>query len=204
MTADLTRVVSSLLAGFVFGSIPFGLLISKSRGIDIRQHGSGNIGFTNALRTLPWPWALAVLLLDIAKGALPVALAPRFGLLTALVGSGAVLGHVLTPWLGFRGGKGVATAIGVAAILTPRSLLPAMALYLGLLLLAGIVSLASLSLAVSLPLLTTVIYPRDWQLLGFTLTTGIIILLRHRSNITRLAARTEPRLNIWLRLFRRQ
>ena len=132
--------ISSLLVGAAFGSIPFGYIAGRLKRIDIRRHGSGNIGFTNVQRTMGWAWAVPVLLLDVAKGLVPTALARGFGLVPPLVGIGAVLGHVFSPWLGFKGGKGVATTIGVAALLCPRSLLVGLRVYLVALAATGIIS----------------------------------------------------------------
>jgi len=191
------------LLGFACGSIPFGWLAGRLRGTDVRQRGSGNIGFTNVQRTIGWAWAVPVLLLDAAKGALPAVFAPGLGLGPALVGLGAVGGHVFTPWLGFRGGKGVATTIGAAAVLCPRALLAGLAVYLIVLLASGFISLASIALALLLPLLVAGFYQGDVLLLGCVTAMSLLVLLRHRANIDRLSAGTEPRLGLWLRLFRR-
>lgn len=196
-------VLLSVLAGSVLGSIPFGYVAGRVSGIDIRTRGSGNIGFTNVQRTLGWGWALPVLVLDVAKGMVPAALSPLLGLNAPLVGLGAILGHVFTPWLGFRGGKGVATTIGVAAILCPWSLLAGLGAYLVALLATGFISLSSLTLAVLLPPLTALIYRHDFLLLVFTIGVCAVVFVRHVSNIKRLAAGTEPRLNLWLKVFRR-
>jgi len=194
---------ASLLAGTAFGSIPFGYVAGRLKGIDIRRHGSGNIGFTNVQRTAGWAWALPVLLLDIAKGLVPTALARSFGLLPALVGIGAILGHVFCPWLGFKGGKGVATTIGVAAFLCPRSLLAGLGVYVAVLAVTGFISVSSLAFAIALPFMTATFY-RDGALpLVFALGVALVIIVRHVSNIRRLAAGTEPRLGLWLKLFRR-
>ena len=195
--------VWSLLAGAAFGSIPFGYLAGRLRGIDIRRHGSGNIGFTNVQRTLGWAWAVPVLIVDVAKGLIPTALARDFGLVPPLVGIGAILGHVFCPWLGFKGGKGVATTVGVAAFLCPRSLLAGLGVYLVVLAATGFISVSSLSLAVALPILTAVFYRSSVLLLMFAAGVSLIIIYRHISNIRRLAAGTEPRLGLWLKLFRK-
>jgi glycerol-3-phosphate acyltransferase PlsY len=200
---SLAAFLLSILAGSVLGSIPFGYAAGRVNGIDIRTKGSGNIGFTNVQRTLGWGWALPVLILDVAKGMVPAALAPLLGLNAPLVGLGAILGHVFTPWLGFRGGKGVATTIGVAAVLCFWSLLPGLCVYIGVLLATGFISLSSLALAVLLPVLTALIYHEDTPLLIFTAGVGAVVFIRHLSNIKRLAAGTEPRLNLWLKLFKR-
>jgi len=191
----------SVLTGVAFGSIPFGYVAGRLNGIDIRRHGSGNIGFTNVQRTMGWAWAVPVLLLDIAKGLIPTAIAGSYGLVPPLVGIGAILGHVFCPWLGFNGGKGVATTIGVAAFLCPRSLLAGLGIYLVILTATGFVSVSSLALAAALPALTAVLYRGNLLLLSFAAGVGLIIICRHISNIRRLAAGAEPRLGLWLKLF---
>ncbi len=195
--------VGSLLVGAAFGSIPFGFLAGRLKHIDIRRHGSGNIGFTNVQRTIGWAWAAPVLLLDVAKGLVPTALAPGVGLIPPLVGIGAILGHVFCPWLRFNGGKGVATTIGVAAFLCPRSLFASLGVFVLVLALTGFVSASSLTMAVALPLLTALFYKGDIALLLFVLGVAFVIIVRHVANIRRLAAGTESRLGLWLRLFRK-
>jgi glycerol-3-phosphate acyltransferase PlsY len=192
--------VWSLLAGVAFGSIPFGYLAGKLKRIDIRRHGSGNIGFTNVQRTIGWAWAIPVLLLDAAKGLVPTALAGGLGLLPPLVGIGAILGHVFCPWLGFNGGKGVATTIGVAAFLCPRSLFVALGVFVLALALAGYISASSLAMAFALPVLTALFYKGNMGLLLFSTTVAVIIFVRHLANIKRLAAGTEPHLGLWTKL----
>jgi acyl phosphate:glycerol-3-phosphate acyltransferase len=202
-SAAPATVALSFLAGFALGSVPFGYIAGRANGRDIRRLGSGNIGFTNVYRTLGAAWAVPVLVLDVAKGMVPVTLASRFGLVPALVGAGAVLGHVFTPWLGFKGGKGVATTIGVSALLCPISLAVGLGIYALVLLFSGFISLSSIALGCSLPVLTAAVY-RNVPLTVFTAVVAVIILARHRSNITRLARGTEPRFGLWLKVFRRQ
>jgi glycerol-3-phosphate acyltransferase PlsY len=192
---EAARLALSFLLGALPGSIPFGFLAGRIAGTDIRRQGSGNIGFTK--------WAVPVLVLDIAKGVLPVVVAPGFGLVPAAAGLGAILGHVFTPWLRFRGGKGVATTLGVAALLCPRSFWPDLGLYLLLLLATGFISVSSLGFAAALPLLTAGLYVGHLPLLAFTLGVSVVIIIRHWSNIQRLVRRTEPRLGLWTRLFRK-
>jgi len=199
----LLRTVLSLLLGLLCGSVPFGQLAGRIKGIDIRTRGSGNIGFTNVQRTLGWAWAIPVLILDSAKGLLPTIFASRLGLTPVLVGAGAIAGHVFTPWLGFKGGKGVATTIGVSASLCPASLIAGLSLYLAVLVSFGFVSLASLIFALALPVLTAIFYPGNLPLLLFSLAAALIIIIRHRANIKRLLGRTEPRFGLWLKLFRK-
>jgi glycerol-3-phosphate acyltransferase PlsY len=198
----LARVLS-LLVGAAFGSIPFGYVAGRINGLDIRRHGSGNIGFTNVQRTIGWTWAVPVLLLDAAKGLAPTAFAQGFGLSPPLVGVGAVLGHVFCPWLGFSGGKGVATTVGVAAILCPRALLVGLGIYVVLLATTGYVSVSSLAFAAALPVLIALLYRGDSWLLVFAVGVAAIIVVRHVSNLRRLAAGTEPRFGLWLKLFRK-
>ncbi len=194
-------VVFSLFAGFVCGSIPFGYLAGLINHLDIRKKGSGNIGFTNVQRILGWKWAVPVLILDIAKGVVPVVFARGFGLLPAAVGLGAILGHTFTPYLKFSGGKGVATSIGVAAVLCPRSLFPSVFVLLLILLITGFVSLSSLGFSLSLPLLTLIFYQGNPILLIFTLCITILLIIRHIPNIKRLLTGSEPRFGLWLKLF---
>jgi glycerol-3-phosphate acyltransferase PlsY len=141
--------------------------------------------------------------LDVAKGLVPTAFARGLGPIPALVGIGAILGHVFCPWLGFKGGKGVATTIGVAAFLCPRSLLAGLGIYLVVLAATGFISASSLAFALALPVLTAVVYRNSVLLLVFAVGVALVIIVRHVSNIRRLAAGTEPRLGLWLRLFKR-
>jgi acyl phosphate:glycerol-3-phosphate acyltransferase len=199
----MTLAALSLVIGAAFGSIPFGYVVGRLNGIDIRKRGSGNIGFTNVQRTIGWAWAIPVLLLDVAKGLVPTAAAHAFSLVPALVGIGAILGHVFCPWLRFNGGKGVATTIGVAAFLCPRSLFAGLWVFVLVLAVTGFISASSLTLAALLPLLTALFYRGDVALLLFAIGVALVIFIRHAANIRRLAARTEPRLGLWLKLFKR-
>jgi len=195
--------ILSIITGAAFGSIPFGYIAGRLKGTDIRQHGSGNIGFTNVQRTMGWAWAAPVLLLDVAKGLIPTAVAGSFSLVPPLVGMGAILGHVFCPWLGFRGGKGVATTIGVAAFLCPRSLLAGLGVYVLVLAATGFISASSLTFAATLPVLTALFYRDSIYPLMFAIGVALIIIVRHVSNIRRLATGTEPRLGLWLKLFKK-
>lgn len=194
----------SFLSGFAAGSIPFGFILGRWRGVDLRRTGSGNIGFTNAERTVGLGWGLLVLLFDIGKGAIPTALAPAIGLTASAVGLGCVLGHVFTPWLGFRGGKGVATALGTIGALLGLKAVPLYLTYLTVILTTGWVSLASLTLAVLLVPFVALITPADLGLLGFALGTAMTIALRHTANFRRLLNGTEPKLGVWKRLLARK
>jgi glycerol-3-phosphate acyltransferase PlsY len=201
---NLAAVFWSLIFGFVCGSVPFGYLTGLLNRIDIRKTGSGNIGFTNVQRVLGLGWGMLVLLLDIAKGIVPVIFAPAVHLIPPLVGLSAVLGHIFTPWLGFSGGKGVATTMGIAALLCPRSFLLALTVFLLVILISGFVSLSSISFALTLPVLTARFYHQNRLLLLFTIAVSLVIIIRHYENVRRLIQGREPRFELWLRIFRKQ
>lgn len=190
--------MSSLLLplSYLLGSVPTGYLVARLRGIDIRRHGSGNIGSTNVLRTLGRGAAAVTLLGDVAKGWAGVWLGWSVGpdpLWSALAAVLVVVGHCWSPFLGFRGGKGVATGFGAALGLAPWATLPA-ALVWGVLLLSWrYVSLASLSAAVCLPLGVLLLgYPLP--AVGAGGAIALLVIARHRENIGRLLAGTERRL----------
>lgn len=181
---------------YLLGSIPTGYLVARLRGIDIRRRGSGNIGSTNVLRTLGRGAAGVTLLGDVAKGWAGVWLGWSVGpdpLWPALAAVLVVVGHCWSPFLGFRGGKGVATGFGAALGLAPWATLPA-ALVWGVLLLSWrYVSLASLSAAVCLPLGVLLLgYPLP--AVGAGGAIALLVIARHRENIGRLLAGTERRL----------
>jgi glycerol-3-phosphate acyltransferase PlsY len=199
--SNVSGAAVALGIGLAAGSVPFGHIAGLLNRQDIRHLGSGNIGATNVLRTLGLGWAIPVLLLDVGKGALPVLLAARLGVPAALAAGGAVLGHVFTPWLKFRGGKGVATAMGAAGLLCPRAALPALACFLLVVVVTGYVSVSSLTFAVSLPMFTGVLYRANPEILLCTLFLLATIGARHADNIRRLLGGTEPRISLWLRLF---
>lgn len=185
----------ALLLAYLLGSIPFGLLLTRAAGLgDIRAIGSGNIGATNVMRTGNKKLGIATLLLDAAKGALPVIIARHFGIEAPeiyLVGMAAVLGHVFSVWLKFKGGKGVATAIGVLFGLEPVIGFFACLVWLGELLITRYVSLASIG-TFWLLLLPPVFMGNAYGVI-FCLALAILITWTHRSNIARLKAGTEPR-----------
>lgn len=196
----------TLLAGYLLGSIPSGFLAGRARGIDIRSHGSGNIGATNVTRILGKKVGIVVLIVDAAKGCLAVILVPIFfgwlflvrqdssmaEWLPILSGIGAVLGHNYTCWLGFKGGKGIATSAGVLLGLVPLALLIVLAIFLMVLVTTRFVSLASICGAVALPLATW-LTGQKLALIGVTAGLAALAVLKHRSNIKRLLNRTEPR-----------
>ena len=179
---------------YLIGAIPFGLLLTRALGLgDIREIGSGNIGATNVLRTGNKPVALATLLLDTAKGAVPVIIAFCYGQDMALaVAFGAVLGHILPVWLLFRGGKGVATTLGVLlAVAWPVGLI-ACATWLAVALTLRISSLSSLASLVAAALAAH--FLTDPQITVMAIVIGLFVATRHAPNIGRLLRGTEPRI----------
>jgi glycerol-3-phosphate acyltransferase PlsY len=189
---------------YLTGSIPTGYLMGRARGIDIRQHGSGNIGATNVWRVMGRNWGLAAFACDFLKGFLLLFLVQRleFGavhpwsvsLLLVVCAVAAILGHNYTPWLGFRGGKGVATTAGVLGALLPLALLVVFSLWLVLVLVTRTVSIGSIAAAIALPPATAFFYPGDWVYFTLALLAGALVVGRHRSNLQRLIAGTEPRI----------
>jgi acyl phosphate:glycerol-3-phosphate acyltransferase len=181
--------------GYLIGSIPFGLLLTRLAGRgDIRQIGSGSIGATNVLRTGSKSLAALTLLLDLAKGAAAVLIAQQWGHTTALVAAGcAVLGHMFPVWLGFRGGKGVATALGVLIPLAWPVALAAALVWLIAALLFHYSSLAALIAAVAGAGLGAILADEGTALLIAGI--ALLIILRHHTNIRRLLAGTESRIS---------
>lgn len=186
-----------VLLGYLLGSVPFGVLLTRwRRGVDVRAAGSGNIGATNVTRIAGRRLGAAVLLLDALKGALAVslslALLPHAPQVTALVGLAAFLGHVFPPWLGFRGGKGVATALGVLLVLVPWAALAGGLVYALLVWRFRVSSVGSLAGGVTAVGTAWVSAPaREFAQLSLGLFA--LMLLTHRSNIARLVKRTERR-----------
>ncbi|WP_347267328.1 glycerol-3-phosphate 1-O-acyltransferase PlsY [Paracoccus sp. (in: a-proteobacteria)] len=181
--------------GYLLGAIPFGLVITRALGLgDLRQIGSGNIGATNVLRTGNRPAALATLLLDSGKGAVAVLLARWLaGPEAALIaGAAAFLGHLFPVWLGFKGGKGVATFLGTLIALDWRLGLAACGIWLLAALVGRISSLSALVAAALTPLLALGL--EGGRMAAVTAFMAALIFLRHRANIARILAGTEPRI----------
>ena len=183
----------AFLAAYVIGSIPFGLLLAMATGKgDIRQIGSGNIGATNVLRTGSKGLAAATLLLDLAKGFAAVLIARQFWPdAVGLAAVAAIAGHCFPVWLGFRGGKGVATFAGVCfGVLWPLGAIYA-AVWLGVLALTRISSLGGMTAAVSAPIAAAALGRMD--LVPWLAAIAVLILWLHRDNIRRLLAGEEPK-----------
>lgn len=183
----------ALLLGYLLGSIPFGVLLTRAAGAgDLRQIGSGNIGATNVLRTGRKGLAAATLLLDMAKGAVAVLIAAAFLPGTAaLAATAAFIGHCYPVWLKFRGGKGVATLMGVVLALYWPSGLVYAAVWLGLLAIVRISSVSGMSAAISAPVSAAFFGRIDLVLM--LLALALIVLWKHRENIDRLLSGAEPR-----------
>ncbi len=192
-------------AAFLLGSVPWSFIIGRIRGFDIRESGSGNTGATNLFRVCGRRAGLAGLLLDALKGAIPVLAATR-GItgLTPPVGEWAVsatgicavLGHVYSPWLRFRGGKGVATTLGVILVLSPLSVLSGLVVFILALLTTRYVSLGSIAAAVALIPSVFVFRPYSPPVQIVVCTVAVLILVRHRSNMVRILRGEENRFSL--------
>jgi glycerol-3-phosphate acyltransferase PlsY len=180
--------------GFLCGSLPFGVWLARLGGVNVQQAGSGNIGATNVARTAGLRLGALTLLADISKGAAPVGLAlavPAQLWVAELSGLAAFLGHLYSPLLRGRGGKGVATAVGVFAVLAPWAVLAATLIFAAVAAATRLVSLASIVAATALAVACLALYPPHTALLA-TFVAALIVW-RHRSNIGRLRAGSEPR-----------
>jgi len=186
-----------IVASYVLGATPTSYLAGRlGRGIDLREHGSKNLGATNVYRLLGWAYAFPVGIFDVAKGAVPVALFGRWAggpaWLPVILGGAAVLGHMFSPYVRFRGGKGVATAAGVFLALAPLAFAIALPVWALCLWITGYVSLSSIVAALTFPLwvrLTTDAAPTFWA----SVVLALLIVLAHRVNIKRLLGGTENR-----------
>jgi glycerol-3-phosphate acyltransferase PlsY len=183
---------------YLIGATPTSYLVARTfRGVDLREFGSRNLGATNLYRLMGWRVAAPVALVDIAKGAVPVLLAvrthPATGWFALFVGLCAVLGHVFSPFVRFKGGKGVATAAGVFVALAPLCVIVALVVWAIVLRLTGYVSLGSMIAAVAFAASAPLLYPGSRAtFLGAVITAGFIIFT-HRANVRRLLAGTENR-----------
>lgn len=215
----LVAVGGIALLAYLLGGFPTALLLGRLFfGVDIREHGSGNVGSTNALRVFGWQWGIVVQIVDILKGVVAVALLPVLLPLTGegaetarvLAGVAAVAGHCWSPWAGFRGGKGVNTAAGVLAVLAPVELLFGIGGFTLALLSSGYVSVGSLTAALVVPpalLLRLGSAAGQSPVFWGALALAAIVIVRHRANLKRLLQGREHRFDaVWLlgRLRRKQ
>ena len=188
-----------VLVAYLIGSIPFALILARRWGaIDLRRVGSGNLGAANVMRASGVTAGVLVAALDMSKGAASVWLAERLSgnaAAPALAGVAAIVGHTYPLWLRFRGGKGVATACGVFAVLTPIAVPPALAIFLAAVWLTKYISLGSLLASAALP---PIAYASGSpaSAVAAACAASVIILFRHRSNLARLRGGTERRLGV--------
>ena len=188
-----------IMAAFFLGAVPFGLVIARlTVGVDIRETGSGNIGATNVARTLGLGFGVATLFLDLGKGLLPIIAArawldgDAFAWVPAAVGLAAFFGHLYSPFLGFRGGKGVATALGVYLGLMPWAVIPALAAFLFCVFRWRYVSVGSMSAAVTAAVAAWLL-DSPVPVIAAAGVIALFIILRHKDNIHRLARGEEKR-----------
>ncbi len=195
MGTDQIACWAMIVAAYLLGSIPTGLLLGKLCGVDVRREGSGNIGATNLYRTVGRWVGVMTLAGDCLKGAVPVLLASRYCSppeCAAWVGLAAFSGHVFSLFLKFRGGKGVATALGVFLVLSPLAVVYALALFVGLMLVWRYVSLGSIMAAALMPL-AVVFLGGGRDLFLVTLIISLVVIVKHHENIRRLVTGTENR-----------
>jgi len=195
----MLNLILFIILGYLLGSVPWGLLISRAKGIDIRKVGSGNIGGTNVVRGLGFKWGLLTGILDLLKGVVPVFLALKFLVpdwQIALVSVSPVLGHVFPVWLGFKGGKGVATTVGALSVLLGwQNFLILILVWILVLALFRIMSLTNILLSAFLPfILWFIYYSSAYAFLG--LVFFILICWAHRENIKRLKEGREPKFKL--------
>jgi glycerol-3-phosphate acyltransferase PlsY len=200
----MIAVIVVLVASYLVGAIPFSYIAARAiKGIDLREHGSGNLGATNTFRMLGARWAIVVLVLDVAKGFAAVFAAGRLDLpgadvqwLRLAAMGGAILGHLFSPYVKFSGGKGIATSAGAFLALSPWAFLASFALFAAVFAARRIVSLASLVAAVTLPLWVYLsgragLTESRWSTLAVSTIIMAVIVAKHRSNIRRLLSGTE-------------
>jgi acyl phosphate:glycerol-3-phosphate acyltransferase len=208
-----------IILSYLIGSIPTSIIISKAaKGIDIREHGSGNAGGTNVMRVLGWKHGVLVILLDALKGVLAVIVVARlhygsmpfenatpfddFTLVQIIAGISAVIGHIWTVFAGFKGGKGIATALGMLLMIVTVDMLIAIGVFILVVTFSRYVSLGSLAAAVAVPLtliirenVFNVDIPNYHTLLPFLVLVSLLVIFTHRKNVTRLLNGSENKIN---------
>ena len=191
-------LAAMLILAYLLGATPTSYVAGRlGRGIDLRQHGSHNLGATNVYRVLGWRYAIPVGLIDVAKGVVPVAILGPWSngpaWFTVALGIAAVLGHMFSPYVRFRGGKGVATTAGVFLALAPLAVLISLAIWGATLWLSGYVSVGSLTVAVLFPLWVRLTAPGEPYTLGAAIVLALLLVYAHRGNVERLRQGTESR-----------
>jgi glycerol-3-phosphate acyltransferase PlsY len=189
---------------YAAGSVPFGYVLGKLHGVDVRAHGSGNVGATNVARVLGYPLGVLVFVLDAGKGVLAAGVLPGViagvdgGILPIICGAAAILGHVFPAYLGFKGGRGVATACGVLAFIMPLPTAIALGVWVTVALWTQYVSAASILAALSVPVGVLSLHHRELHLhvpgIVFSGLIALLVIARHIPNIRRLLAGTESRI----------
>jgi glycerol-3-phosphate acyltransferase PlsY len=194
------RIVIAIIAGYLLGSIPFALLLTRTRGVDLRAVGSRNVGAANVLRTTGVRRAVVVLLLDAAKGAAAVLVARLLTdnlIVVMTAGLAAIAGHVYPAWIGFRGGKGVAASAGVFVMLAPLATAIAALVFVATIFVTRFISAGSIAGALALAAATLVGNAPGPVVVG-AIVAALLVMHRHRDNVSRLIAGTERRIGMRL------
>jgi acyl phosphate:glycerol-3-phosphate acyltransferase len=210
---DLTvivRIGAGVVAAYLLGGVPWALIIGVwFFKVDVREHGSGNLGATNVMRVLGWKAALATFVLDIGKGALAVFVAEIlvptsiFGTLSgewAMIAAtlAVMAGHSFSPYIGFRGGKSVAAAGGALLVMVPLVFVALFVTWAIVFALTRVVAAGSVVIAIEFPILIAILHPGDWPLLGLAIVAAALVVVRHSANIGRIIKGEEPRIS-WSR-----
>ncbi len=198
------KILLYIVLSYILGSFPTSYLVGKIfKKVDIREMGSGNVGATNTFRVLGAAYGVPVLIIDILKGALPTYFLgfwnyPDHMLIVMLIGVSAIFGHVFSIFLKFKGGKGVATSLGVFLVILPKCTISALSLFLIVFLTSGYVSLGSVVAAIGLPVIYHYMYyaRKDNNMLLAVSTVSFLVIIAHRQNIIRLCTKKERRL-LW-------
>jgi len=226
MPTDLAAAVVGVLAGYLCGAVPFGLMVGRAKGIDVRAHGSGNIGATNVGRALGRGYGVLVFVLDLLKGLGPVVIVGQWlsagtsdanpampgasgALCWVAVAAACIVGHMFPVYLKFKGGKGVATSLGALLGIYPYFTVPALIAFGLWIVLTGItryVSLASMAAAVAFPIIfalaariqseTWGTIQQLWPMYAFAIMVAALVVYRHRGNLRRLLAGTESKIGV--------
>ena len=192
--------IAAIVLGYVLGSVPFASWVTRRQGIELRKAGSGNPGAANVLRTAGIGPAIAVMLLDAAKGTAAVIAARVMSgnvVIVTAAGLAAIVGHIYPAWSGFRGGKGVAASAGVFAVLAPVATAIAALVFVGTIAATRFISAGSLAGALALPV-AAVISDLPEPVIGGTVLASVIVIGRHRDNLSRLMAGNERRIGLRL------